>query len=611
VTFNDPRLTHALAALAAVVAGDDVEHHESEILDFKEDVTMRGPQGQAVAGVAQDDDAARYYGHEASCLSNHEGGALVIGVDDKKTGPDAILGTGLDGQWLANRIREFTADPPLTVFVHAEQVAGKRVLILLVPHNSGNKPHSIRETKKGPRVYPRRTQKNCHNMEFDELVQWRQGRAGYDWSAAPSGLTPADARAAALEALRDFLRESEEPSRREFAEQDDVALLRRLRLLRDDGSLNAAGALLVCPAPSARLRYLHRAGASARSSAQVERSGLGLAEELRRVLDAFDSNNASIGLEAEGLAQGAVKAIPDLAFREALVNAAMHRDWEQPEPIVVEHIGAEVTVSSPGGFFGGVTVNTVLTATPKTRNRLLGDALRSLRLAEREGIGVDRMFIELIRLGHAPPTFAELGDGIRVALQGGDPVPQVLRAHAAMPRALRDDARMSIAIHLLRDHPSFTTAELAEAAQQPERDLEPFLRKAQEEGVLRRTANPRPDGSWAWRLEDDVREALGPVLPYYARSGDESIALIAELARSQGTVRNRDVQDLLGLSSNWASTLLGRTAEQGFIELGEGAKPRGRSTYYVPVRRGDGGRDVMDASPADGAENAASDGAES
>lgn len=261
----------------------------------------------------------------------------------------------------------------------------------------------------------------------------------------------------------------------------------------------------------------------------------------------------------------------------------MHRDWEEPDPIVIEHTESEITVSSPGGFFGGVTVDTVLTATPKTRNRLLGDALRSLRLAEREGIGVDRMFIELIRLGHAPPSFAERADGVRVALQGGDPIPQVLRAHAAMPRALREDARMSIAIHLLRDDPSFTAAELAHEAQQPERDLEPFLRRAETEGVLRRTANPRPDGSRAWRLEDDVREALGPVLPYYARAGDESIALIGQLARTQGTVRNRDVQDLLGLGSNRASVLLGRAAEQGVLKLPDGVKARGRSTYYVPA----------------------------
>jgi ATP-dependent DNA helicase RecG len=395
---------------------------------------------------------------------------------------------------LVSRIRELTQDPPLTVAAHEERTAGKRLLVLLVPRNTAN-----RQGKRGPRVYPRRTHRSCHTMEFDELMEWRQGRAGYDWSAAPSGLEPNDARAGALEALRDFLRESDEPGRREVADQDDLTLLRRLVLLRDDGGLNAAGALLVCPAPAARIRYLHRAGASARAGSRVERAGLGLAEELRQVLDAFDTNNQTIALRTDGLAHGAVQAVPDLAFREALVNAAMHRDWEQPEPILVEHTGAELLVASPGGFFGGVTAKTVLTATPRTRNRVLGDAMRSLRLAEREGIGVDRMVIELVRLGHAPPVFAERDGGVRVTMQGGEPVVEVLGAHAALPQALRDDARMSVAIHLLRDHPSFTAAELAEEAQQPERDLEPFLASAQAEGVLRRTANPRSDGSAARR----------------------------------------------------------------------------------------------------------------
>ena len=61
--------------------------------------------------------------------------------------------------------------------------------------------------------------------------------------------------------------------------------------------------------------------------------------------------------------------LPELAFREALINAVMHRDWELTEPTIVEHVGSAVTVQSPGGFFGGVTADTVLTAASMTRNR--------------------------------------------------------------------------------------------------------------------------------------------------------------------------------------------------------------------------------------------------
>ena len=102
-----------------------------------------------------------------------------------------------------------------------------------------------------------------------------------------------------------------------------------------------------------------------------------------------------------------IHALPPEAIREVIVNAVMHRDWERPDPIVVDHADDQLVVFSPGAFVGGVTAQTVLTTASRTRNRLLGDALRSLRLAEREGTGVDRMYVEMIRLGHLPPTFHE------------------------------------------------------------------------------------------------------------------------------------------------------------------------------------------------------------
>jgi ATP-dependent DNA helicase RecG len=419
-------------------------------------------------------------------------------------------------------------------------------------------------------------------MDFRELMQWGQGRSGYDWSAGPSGLRIDDVRQSAVEALQDFLRESGEPSRLDLADRDLPELLRQLQLLRADATLTRAGALLLCASPVARVAYLHRPAAGVRSVVRAERAGQGLAEELRRVLDAFEANNAIVALSTEGLAQGAVSELPELAFREALINAVMHRDWELAEPVIVEHVGSSVTVQSPGGFFGGVTADTVLTAASVTRNRRLGDALRSIRVAEREGIGVDRMFIEMVRLGHSPPAFAERDGGVRVALQGGPPEPSVLQAHAKLPPRLREDARMSVAIDLLRKKPSITAAELATAAQQPETDLAPFLQSAEEAGVLRRTARPRPGGLPAWRLNDEVRSELGSVLPYYSRPAEQAIEEISRLAREQGNVRNKDVQDLLGVSPNRASDLLTLAAQEGLIQLADGAKPTGRGTYYVP-----------------------------
>ncbi len=142
-------------------------------------------------------------------------------------------------------------------------------------------------------------------------------------------------------------------------------------------------------------------------------------------------------------------------------------------------------------------------------------------LAEREGTGV-----------------------VRVVLNGGDPITPVLAAHAALPRALRDTARMAIAIHLLRLRPSITLEELAEHAQEEPADLDSFVQSAVGHGVLKPTANPRPGGVPAWRLDDDVRATVGTVLPYFARPAEESV---------------------------------------GRIRLAPGAQRTGRGTFYVPL----------------------------
>jgi ATP-dependent DNA helicase RecG len=320
-----------------------------------------------------------------------------------------------------------------------------------------------------------------------------------------------------------------------------------------------------------------------RSTARVELSGRGLAEELRAVLDAFSSSNRTISLPVAGLAEGAVGTLPFGAVREALVNAVMHRDWDRSGPIVIDHAEAELAVYSPGPFLEGVSEHTVLTAPSRTRNPHLGSVLRSLRIAEREGTGVDRMFIEMIRLGHGPPTFTERDAGVRVTLRGGAPVPEVLRVHAPLPPSLRRSARSAVVIDLLRKRPSISAAELAEAAQEVPEELTGFLDEAVAAGLLQRTANPRRGGVPAWRLADANRERLGSVLPYYVRPGEESVRLIGQFAQSQGEVRNQDVQDLLGLTSARASQLLKRAETDGVIRLGPTAKPMGRGTFYVPV----------------------------
>ena len=77
------------------------------------------------------------------------------------------------------------------------------------------------------------------------------------------------------------------------------------------------------------------------------------------------------------------------AFREAAANAPTHRDYTRMGAVHVRLHDDALTVSNPGGFVEGVTLDNLLTTEPRPRNPRLADVFKRLGLVERTGRGVD------------------------------------------------------------------------------------------------------------------------------------------------------------------------------------------------------------------------------
>jgi ATP-dependent DNA helicase RecG len=139
---------------------------------------------------------------------------------------------------------------------------------------------------------------------------------------------------------------------------------------------------------------------------------------------------------------GQLRLIRELAIRELVVTGCVHRDWNNPEATVVEHIGDTVTVTSPGGFAEGVTVVNLLSHPSTSRNRFLVDLFATLRVAESRGI--DMVTREMLRMGQLPPEIDQL-DGLRVrASLSGSPHEPWLR----WLQAIRVSRLISISLRL-------------------------------------------------------------------------------------------------------------------------------------------------------------------
>jgi ATP-dependent DNA helicase RecG len=120
-----------------------------------------------------------------------------------------------------------------------------------------------------------------------------------------------------------------------------------------------------------------------------------------------------VGLEREDWVQ-----FPTAAVREALVNAAAHRDYSvRGEGIRIALFADRLECYSPGRLPGHVTLANIVQER-FSRNETLVQVLADLGLIERLGYGIDRMLRQMEAAGLPPPEFRETAAGFRVTLSG-------------------------------------------------------------------------------------------------------------------------------------------------------------------------------------------------
>ena len=565
-------------ALHRLSRGEAPSCIEVERVDFKEESGRRAPDGSVSGGEATNEGAADHLAEELACMANTPGGgAIIVGVSDD----GARIGTRLNADWVRHRIWELTSRQ-LTVAVREASLDGCRLLILTCTEALA--PVRYRGQLRW------RVGTNC--VEVDPVV-WQSRmleRIGFDWSDQPSGQTLDDVSPIAIEVARGYLREANGgESDTSLAEATDADLLRRLNLVKGSHDLTNAGSLLFVATPWPGVDYIRRDMPGGDSTLRVEGAGP-LLVQAREVERAAEVANR-VTHTAAGFAHGRIRAIPPGTLREAIVNGLVHRDWLVPRPTVVEHVGDSLTVTSPGGFLGGVTPDNIITHPAVPRYRNLAEAMASLGLAEREGIGVDRMVRDMLAIGRPAPVITEVdGPYVRVALLGGAPDTAVVDLVAGLtpPRAASVDSLLLIE-HLTRsgwvDAESATQLLQRSSAEETDEAIrrlsDAYADAAGSVPVISPLQGIPPHHADAFRLSDAVRSRLAHRLASL-RAPDGRETLILDWSRARGRVSSTEVADLTGLSKVSAGKLLTRLADAGHLKSGR-TERRGRGFFYVPA----------------------------
>jgi ATP-dependent DNA helicase RecG len=136
---------------------------------------------------------------------------------------------------------------------------------------------------------------------------------------------------------------------------------------------------------------------------QAEVSG-DLLSVMRELESRIRANNAVRVDSVSTLRESVVPEYPDIAIREILLNAVMHRDYQSNTPIRFYWFSDRIEVHSPGGLYGEVTPDT-LERRSSYRNPVLAEALKALGYVNRFGYGIQRARAAMEKNGNAPIGF--------------------------------------------------------------------------------------------------------------------------------------------------------------------------------------------------------------
>lgn len=109
--------------------------------------------------------------------------------------------------------------------------------------------------------------------------------------------------------------------------------------------------------------------------------------------------------EISGIERKTVGLIPEAAYREAVANALIHREWDINSHIRIAMFKDRIEINSPGGLPKGITREEYLSGgISYLRNPILGNVFFRMHYIEMFGTGISRI-LELYRDAAVKPQF--------------------------------------------------------------------------------------------------------------------------------------------------------------------------------------------------------------
>ena len=538
---------------------------ESETLDFKEWISSSRQLYKTLV-------------EYAVCFANQKGGTLVFGVKDRTKGREkAITGcVGYNIEEMKSRIYEAT-DPKILVDIEELYIEELDVTLLLIHIPKGVGIHTATDGTAKIRI-GNECKPLTGSMRTRKMIE-----AGFiDYSSEIlENLSIFELDGIEIEKLRNLIH-AKNP-------EHTLLRLRNKEFLKQTGIVKnghptIAGILLVGKKdviqeiiPFHEVIYLHMNNdIDYDLRKDYKECIIHIVEDLGRTIESFNK----LVIVKDGLFHYEIKDFPREVYREAILNALLHRDYTRGEAVFVKHYIHRMEISNPGGFIGGITPENILRQDSKPRNRHLAEIMRKTGLIEKAGMGVKRMFYLQMISGKEPPIYETDGHTVRVILKDGtinEPFVKFVKEADREGRSLGLDELLIL--FALRRKREITLKDASKILQLDEMRSREILNKMVSDNLLEKSGIRK---GVVYRLSGKVYQKLGESVAYIREKGIDELRyeeLVLEYVKRYGEISNKIVRELLGVDIYKASRILRKLVRDGKLQR-KGEKRN--ASYMLP-----------------------------
>ena len=217
----------------------------------------------------------------------------------------------------------------------------------------------------------------------------------------------------------------------------------------------------------------------------------------------------NLGMKIQGVYRQDVYELPTDSVRELIANAVAHRSYLEPGNIQVALFDDRLEVTSPGMLLNNVTISKMMEGYSKPRNPALARAFAYMKIIEKWGTGIPRIFRECEEYGLPEPKLIDFDGDFRVNMyrkienelapddRVNDKVNDKVndRVNDRVNDKVNNKEPEKAVLSLLMENPEYTVTQLADMLNVSRKTIANKMKVLKERNIIERVGSSRK-GYW-------------------------------------------------------------------------------------------------------------------